>query len=66
MCVFILAGCIDVVILTNFLAPDVMQSILAWIDTHSWPLFIALIIVALDIYAASCFISIRIFQAKDL
>lgn len=35
MCVFILAGCIDVVILTNFLAPDVMQSILAWIDTYS-------------------------------
>lgn len=66
MCVFILAGCIDVVILTNFLAPDVMQSILAWIDTYSWPLFIALIIVALGIYAASCFISIRIFQAKDL
>lgn len=66
MCVFILAGCIGVVILTNFLAPDVMQSILAWIDAYSWPLFIALIIVALDIYAASCFISIRIFQAKDL
>ena len=66
MCAFILAGCIDVVILTNFLAPDVMQSILAWINTYSWPLFIALIIVALDIYAASCFISIRIFQAKDL
>ena len=66
MCVFILAGCIDVVILTNFLAPDVMQSILAWIDTYSWPLFIALIIAALAIYAASCFISIRIFQAKDL
>lgn len=66
MCVFILAGCIGVVILTNFLAPDVMQSILAWIDTYSWPLFIALIIVALDIYAASCFISIQIFQAKDL
>ena len=43
-----------------------MQSILAWIDTYSWPLFIALIIVALDIYAASCFISIQIFQAKDL
>ena len=66
MCVFILAGCIDAVILTNFLAPDVMQSVLAWIDTYSWPLFIALIIVALDIYAASCFVSIRIFQAKDL
>ena len=29
MCAFILAGCIDVVILTNFLAPDVMQSALA-------------------------------------
>ena len=66
MCAFILAGCIDVVILTNFLAPDVMQSILAWIDTYSWPLFVALAIVALAIYAASCFISIQIFQAKDL
>ena len=33
MCAFILAGCIDVVILTNFLRPtDVMQSILAWIE----------------------------------
>lgn len=66
MCAFILAGCIGVVILTNFLAPDVMQSILAWIDAHSWPLFAALTVAALDIYAASCFISIRIFQAKDL
>lgn len=66
MCVFILAGCIDVVILTNFLAPDVMQSILAWIDAHSLALFAALTVAALAIYAASCFISIRIFQAKDL
>lgn len=66
MCVFILAGCIDVVILTNFLAPDVMQSALAWIDAHSLALFVALTVAALAIYAASCFISIRIFQAKDL
>lgn len=66
MCVFILAGCIDVVILTNFLAPDVMQSILAWINAHSLALFAALTVAALAIYAASCFISIRIFQAKDL
>ena len=66
MCVFILAGCIDVVILTNFLAPDVMQSALAWVDAHSLALFVALTVAALAIYAASCFISIRIFQAKDL
>ena len=66
MCAFILAGCIDVVILTNFLAPDVMQSILAWIDANSLALFAALTVAALAIYAASCFISIRIFQAKDL
>lgn len=66
MCVFILAGCIDVVILTNFLAPGVMQSALAWIDAHSLALFAALTVAALAIYAASCFISIRIFQAKDL
>lgn len=66
MCVFILAGCIDVVILTNFLAPDVTQSALAWIDAHSLALFVALTVAALAIYAASCFISIRIFQAKDL
>ena len=33
---------------------------------YSWQPFIALIIVALGVYAASCFISIRIFQAKDL
>ena len=43
-----------------------MQSILAWIDAHSWPLFAALVIIALDIYVASCMVSIRIFQAKDL
>lgn len=66
MCAFIPAGCIGVVILTNFLAPDVMQSVIAWIDAHSWLLFAALVIVSLGIYAASCFISIRIFQAKDL
>ena len=66
MCVFILAGCIDVVILTNFLAPNVMQSALAWIDAHNLALFVALTVAALAIYAASCFISIRIFQAKDL
>ena len=66
MCVFILAGCIDVVILTNFLAPEVLQSALAWIDAHSLALFVALTVAALAIYAASCFISIRIFQAKDL
>ena len=66
MCAFILAGCIDVVFLTNFLAPDVMQSILAWIDAHSWPLFAALTVAALAIYVASCMVSIRIFQAKDL
>ena len=46
--------------------PDVIQSVLAWIHMYSWQPFIALIIVALDVYAASCFISIRIFQAKDL
>lgn len=46
--------------------PDVIQSVLAWIHMYSWQPFIALIIVALDVYAASCFIGIRIFQAKDL
>lgn len=65
-CAFMLAFCLDAVIIGQFIDPSAMLAATEWIDSHGALLVGGLCAAATALYAASCAISMRIFQKKDL
>ena len=58
-------GCL-IYVASQFVLPDVFGGLADWISYHPIASLAALIVVSLAIYAASCKLSIRILEKKDI
>ena len=64
-CALMSIGCL-IYVASQFVLPDVFGGLADWISYHPIASLAALIVVSLAIYAASCKLSIRILEKKDI
>ena len=64
-CALMFIGCL-IYVASQFVLPDVFGGLADWISYHPIASLAALIVVSLAIYAASCKLSICIFEKKDI
>lgn len=64
-CALMFIGCL-IYVASQFVLPDVFGGLADWISYHPIASLAALIVVSLAIYAASCKLSIRILEKKDI
>ena len=64
-CALMFIGCL-IYAASQFVLPDVFGGLADWISYHPIASLAALIVVSLAIYAASCKLSIRILEKKDI
>ena len=64
-CALMFIGCL-IYVASQFVLPDVFGGLADWISYHPVASLAALIVVSLAIYAASCKLSICIFEKKDI
>ncbi|WP_294381862.1 ABC-2 transporter permease [uncultured Senegalimassilia sp.] len=64
-CALMFIGCL-IYVASQFVLPDVFGGLADWISYHPIASLAALIVVSLAIYAASCKLSICIFEKKDV
>ena len=64
-CALMFVGCL-IYVASQFVLPDVFGGLADWISYHPIASLAALVVVSLAIYAASCKLSIRILEKKDI
>lgn len=64
-CALMFIGCL-VYVASQFAMPGLFSSFEGLVSQHPFISLIALVVVSLAIYAASCMLSIRIFEKKDV
>ena len=64
-CALMFIGCL-IYVASQFVLPDVFGGLADWISYHPIASLAALIVVSLAIYAASCKLSIRTLEKKDI
>ncbi len=64
-CALMFIGCL-IYVASQFVLPDVFGGLADWISYHPIASLAALVVVSLAIYAASCKLSICIFEKKDI
>lgn len=64
-CALMFIGCL-VYVASQFAMPELFSSLEGLVSQHPFISLIALVVVSLAIYAASCMLSIRIFEKKDV